>query len=89
MNQAWSDKVSKQEEKDKRQEKKSLKRKWLKANADAGKTAISSADKQDSGADDDGEDDWADLAKEERMAKKVRQGGISQAVFDAEFAMDL
>jgi ATP-dependent RNA helicase DDX55/SPB4 len=32
----------------------------------------------------DGED-WADLAREERMAKKVRRGDVTQAMFDEEF----
>jgi len=32
------------------------------------------------------EDDWDDLAKEERMAKKLRKGEISQQDFDTAFA---
>ena len=31
------------------------------------------------------DDDWDDLAREERMAKKVRKGEVSQKAFDAEF----
>ena len=31
------------------------------------------------------EDDWTELAQEERMAKKVKRGHISQKMFDAEF----
>lgn len=36
----------------------------------------------------DGEDgnDWEELAREERMAKKVRRGDVSQGNFDKEFA---
>lgn len=37
----------------------------------------------DAGADDD--NDWNDLAHEERMAKKLKKGGISQKDFDMEF----
>jgi ATP-dependent RNA helicase DDX55/SPB4 len=38
-------------------------------------------------ADSDGgeDDDWDDLAREERMAKKVRTGNVSHKAFDAEF----
>lgn len=34
---------------------------------------------------DDGEDDFEELAREERMAKKVRKGEISKDEFEAEF----
>lgn len=33
----------------------------------------------------DDEDDWDELAKEERLAKKVRKGTATQQVFDAVF----
>ena len=39
-------------------------------------------------ADDEGEgneDDWEELAREERMAKKVKKREITQLEFDAEF----
>lgn len=39
------------------------------------------ADDEDEG----NEDDWAELAREERMAKKVKKGEITQLEFDAEF----
>ena len=35
--------------------------------------------------DGDGEDDWAELAREERMAKKVKRGEVTELAFDAEF----
>lgn len=35
---------------------------------------------------DEDEDDWEALAKEERMAKRVKKGQVSQSEFDAEFA---
>jgi ATP-dependent RNA helicase DDX55/SPB4 len=30
-------------------------------------------------------DDWDELAREERMAKKVRKGNITQGTFDEQF----
>lgn len=35
---------------------------------------------------DDEEDDWDELAREERMAKKLKKGEVSQREFDVEFA---
>jgi ATP-dependent RNA helicase DDX55/SPB4 len=35
-------------------------------------------------ADDEG-DDWEELAREEKMAKKMRKGDISREAFDEEF----
>ena len=39
------------------------------------------ADNEDEGD----EDDWAEIAQEERMAKKVKKGETSQLEFDAEY----
>jgi ATP-dependent RNA helicase DDX55/SPB4 len=36
-----------------------------------------------------GEDEWASLAEEERLAKKLKKGKISQAEFDATTFTDL
>ena len=33
----------------------------------------------------DEEDDWDELAREERMAKRVKKGHLSQTEFDTEF----
>ncbi|KAK7470621.1 ATP-dependent rRNA helicase spb4 [Stygiomarasmius scandens] len=84
-NAAWSNKVVKKEERDKRKEKKDRKKKWLKEQAKATKSGTDL--KRPREEDDDGDDaeDWDDLAREERMAKKVRKGEISQKAFDAEF----
>ncbi|KAL1701419.1 P-loop containing nucleoside triphosphate hydrolase protein [Schizophyllum commune] len=41
--------------------------------------------KRGASSDDEGADDWAELAREERMAKKVKRGAVSQKAFDAEF----
>jgi len=35
------------------------------------------------------EDDWTSLAEEERLAKKLRKGKISQAEFDATTYVDM
>ncbi|KAJ6546938.1 P-loop containing nucleoside triphosphate hydrolase protein [Mycena capillaripes] len=86
MNVAWSDKVVKKEEREKRRDKKVKKRKWQ-------KTQTGDDSKQEDGghgehgeeAVDEG-DDWEELAREERMAKKMRKGDVSQKAFDAEFA---
>ncbi|KAF8191485.1 DEAD-domain-containing protein [Mycena galopus ATCC 62051] len=85
-NVAWSDKVVKKEEREKRRDKKVKKRKWQKTQA-----AEDSAQK-DGGHGEHGDeavdegDDWEELAREERMAKKMRKGDVSQKAFDAEFA---
>lgn len=34
---------------------------------------------------DDDEDDWAEIAREEKLAKRVKKGIISQEEFDVEF----
>lgn len=81
-NLAWSEKIVRKEEQEKRKDKKIRKRKWLRAQA---------AEPSHEGLNTPGEnnevdgDDWAELAREERMAKKVKRGDISQKVFDAEF----
>ncbi|KAJ7032492.1 DEAD-domain-containing protein [Mycena alexandri] len=86
-NGAWSVKVVKKEEREKRREKKGKKRKWL-------KTQVTEDAKQKDGGHGDGAlgeavdagDDWEEMAREERMAKKMRKGDVSQKAFDAEFA---
>ncbi|KAJ7063581.1 DEAD-domain-containing protein [Mycena amicta] len=79
VNAAWSDKVVKQEERDKRRDKKDKKRKWLKMQAEEAKKTPDE-DKMDA----DG-DDWEELAREERMAKKMKKGQVSRIEFDSEF----
>ena len=34
---------------------------------------------------DDDQDDWAEFAREEKLAKRVRKGIVSQEKFDVEF----
>ncbi|KAH8106782.1 DEAD-domain-containing protein [Cristinia sonorae] len=75
---AWSDKTTKKTEKEKRKEKKVRKRKWLQS-----QKGLSGAD-ETKGSDED-EDDWEELAREERLAKKVKKGDVTQREFDEEF----
>lgn len=84
--------MSKKEEKEQRKDKRSRKRKWLQAQTQT--KEVDTAGKRDrldaSDGGDEGEDDWITLAKEERLAKKVKRGAMSQATFDAEFVdMDI
>ncbi|TFL00460.1 ATP-dependent rRNA helicase spb4 [Pterulicium gracile] len=88
VNAAWSDKTSHKELKEKRREKRISKAKWVRANppkgAGAGEKRSRSDSEEGEGGEEDG-DDWDDLAKEERMAKKVRKGHATQKDFDLAF----
>ncbi|KAJ8472381.1 hypothetical protein ONZ45_g16672 [Pleurotus djamor] len=87
-NEAWSSQVTKKEEKDKRKEKRQRKKKWLQTHAQAqlpGEGPIDSTKKRSASESDEESDDWAEIAKEERMVKKLKRGNITQAAFDAEF----
>ncbi|KAI0372859.1 DEAD-domain-containing protein [Pilatotrama ljubarskyi] len=86
---AWSNQMKKKEEREKRKEKKDRKRKWLKTQAGAAVEQPGSKRSHYEEAKDESEDDaddWAELAREERMAKRVKKGHLSQSEFDAEFA---
>lgn len=95
LNSAWSEKVVKKEEREKRKDKKGRKKRWLKTQISS--VAVGSNDMNEpslkrsrtddagSGGGDGKDEDWADLAREERMAKKVRRGQVSQDMFDEEF----
>jgi len=84
---AWSDKEALRLEKEKRKEKKSRKRKWERQQeAKEATQGVESHVDGDAVNDDEGDgDDWAELAREERMAKKVKRGDVAQSAFDAEF----
>ncbi|KAF9268028.1 DEAD-domain-containing protein [Marasmius fiardii PR-910] len=88
-NAPWSRKIDKKEEREKRKQRKANKKKWTQNQESARETdqtlKRSRGELEDALADDDG-DDWDDLAREERMAKKVRKGEVSQKAFDSEFA---
>ena len=85
-NSAWSTQKEKKEEKQRRLEKKVLKKKWL-ASKNADSTAERLAEKRGlDEVDRTGDfDDWEDLAREERLAKRVRKGTVSQQEFNEEF----
>ncbi|TFK43507.1 DEAD-domain-containing protein [Crucibulum laeve] len=91
LNAAWSDRSSKKEEREKRKDQRIRKKKWLKAQATTvvGDTkeeySLKRARPDDLDISDGDEDDWEELAKEERMAKKLRKGEVSKKEFDAEF----
>ncbi|KAI0957463.1 hypothetical protein AcW1_005846 [Taiwanofungus camphoratus] len=88
-NAAWSNKAEKKVEKLKKKEKKDKKKTWLKAQAGGGieskglKRARSMLGIPNEKEED--EDEWQELAREERMAKKVKRGELRQDVFDQEF----
>ena len=78
-NSAWSKHTDRKEEKTLRKEKRIRKRKWLKS---AEEIVPSTSNHEED------QDDWQELAREERMAKKVKKGEIGQHAFDAEFDVD-
>ncbi|KAK7023996.1 RNA helicase [Favolaschia claudopus] len=83
-NQAWSDKVVKKEGREKRREKKDKKRKWQKTQAAGNKVKDDEHGEHGQHGElgereDGGDDDWDELAREERMAKKMRKGEITLA----------
>jgi len=87
-NAAWSENVDRQVERTKRKEKKVAKIEWLRKNGVQEEPSIGgTTSKRARDGVDDGDDggDWDELAREERMAKKVKKGEVSQKVFNAEF----
>ncbi|KAH6914898.1 ATP-dependent rRNA helicase spb4 [Coprinopsis sp. MPI-PUGE-AT-0042] len=92
---AWSHQKERQEEKEKRRVKKGAKRRWLRGQQqqqeeqegeeDDGVQAGEKRERADRGKESEDDDDWAELAREKRMAKKVKKGEVSQKDFDAEF----
>ena len=92
-NAAWSSQTLKRETRDKRKEKKVKRKQWLKSQQLQPSPSASAVpqkrglvvDDGDEDEDEDEEDDWAELAREERMAKKAKKGEITQVEFDSEF----
>ena len=88
-NVAWSSQTLKREARDKRKEKKAKRKQWLKSQQSQPSSSASAVpQKRGLEVDDDdegNEDDWAEMAREERMAKKTKKGEITQLEFDAEF----
>lgn len=72
MNGAWSDKVSLKEQREKRKDKKGRKKAWLKSQASQ-TMEIEPRDRQDAK---DVADDWEELKKEDRLAKKAKLSGL-------------
>ncbi|KAF8559086.1 DEAD-domain-containing protein [Imleria badia] len=84
-NAPWSVQASNKEQREKRKIKRDRKRQWLKSQT-TGNHSTTIPDKSQSAEDSrNDEDDWDELAKEERLVKKVRKGIITQQAFDAEF----
>ncbi|KAF8621632.1 hypothetical protein AX15_007650 [Amanita polypyramis BW_CC] len=85
---AWSDKTSRKEERQTRREKRAKKKQWLKtatAVSEQSSTARNASKRAHAEGGSEGEDTWEELAKEERMAKKVKRGEITQKEFDTQF----
>ncbi|KAG2221660.1 hypothetical protein INT45_001185 [Circinella minor] len=81
---AWSKKTDAKVRKVERRTKKDRKKEFLKKR----KQEEVQDDDNNNNADND-EDDWEELAKEERMAKKVKRGRMNQEKFDEMFAGDM
>jgi len=90
VNVAWSNQTLKRETRDKRKDKKAKRKQWLKSQQPQPSPSASAVPQKrglETGGEDEGDqDDWAELAREERMAKKAKKGEITQLEFDAEFA---
>jgi len=86
LNSAWSHQVGKKEEKDHRKEKKDRKKKWLKTRPlEEETTEQLDLKRMRVGSLGEDDNDWNELAREERMAKRVRRGEVTQGTFDQEF----
>lgn|SRR5712671_3687945 len=93
----WSKQLSKKDAKEKRRVLKTRKNAW-KASTELGEgheEHITALKRTRSGSEEkyvdpaEAEDDWASLAEEERLAKKLKKGKISQAEFDATTFVDM
>jgi ATP-dependent RNA helicase DDX55/SPB4 len=89
----WSKQLAKKDVKEKRRAQKAKKKRWL-ASTQPGerhtgpkRMRTDSEERMTDPA--EGEDDWESLAEEERLAKKLKKGKISQAEFDATTFTDL
>ncbi|KAF9221989.1 DEAD-domain-containing protein [Gyrodon lividus] len=81
-NASWSQQTENKAQKENRKLKKQRKRQWLKARAGGGGVQGEMTQKAEESED---VDDWDELAREERVAKKVRKGTVTQKDFDEEF----
>ena len=82
----WSKQVAKKDARDKRRVEKTRKKAWMASTRlGEGHTALkrTRADSEEIAVDStEASDDWTSLAEEERLAKKLKKGKISQAEFD-------
>jgi ATP-dependent RNA helicase DDX55/SPB4 len=88
---SWSKQLAKKDAREKRRVQKTRKKAWMASSRlgeeRKGHTALkrTRADSEEKNVDSADEvlDDWASLAEEERLAKKLKKGKISQAEFDS------
>ena len=88
---SWSKQLAKKDAREKRRVQKTRKKAWMTSSRPGEErkehTALkrTRADSEEKNVDSADEvlDDWASLAEEERLAKKLKKGKISQAEFDA------
>ena len=81
--------MAKKEEKEVRREKRRRKKRWLKTQVMAEFVETNQSLKRSrslASGNASSRNDWEQIAAEERMAKKVRKGDISQKLFDTEFS---
>jgi ATP-dependent RNA helicase DDX55/SPB4 len=86
-NVVWSSQTLKRDVRDKRKAKKAKKRQRVKSQQFQPPPSSAVPRKRERGKDDEDEDDengWAEIAREERVAKKVKNGEITQLEFNAE-----
>ncbi|KAG6861591.1 hypothetical protein C0995_014498 [Termitomyces sp. Mi166 len=95
-NAAWSAQMQRREAKELRKEKRLRKKKWLQSQVQAeaasglpNGSSLKRGREDEESVSSDGGDDWDELAREERMAKKVKKGVVDQKAFDTEFGIDL
>ena len=90
---SWSKQLAKKDVREKRRVEKTRKKAWM-ASTRLGEdhtTALkrTRADSEEKLVDSaEASDDWASLAEEERLAKKLKKGKINQAEFDARTLID-
>lgn len=95
-NLSWSRQVAKKDAKEKRRAQKTRKKAWVastrpeKERKECSTLKRMRADNEEKLVDSaDAEDDWTSFAEEERLAKKLRKGKITQDEFDATMHIDI
>ena len=81
--------MARKEEKEVRREKRRKKKRWLKTQVMAEFVETNQSLKRPrslASGNASSQNDWEQIAAEERMAKKVRKGDVSQKLFDSEFS---